>query len=327
MADHMQAPISGPDVPQCWTLLDDRSRRVAEVLTAALPAPVHELDVSVARALTATEPGEAPLTTIDHVETIRIPTRAGDVGGRLYRHAESDQSGALLYFHGGGWVMGTLDGVDELCRAIAKQSGVSVISVDYRLAPEHPYPAALNDTVDAFEWLVQSGRALGIDPSAIAVGGDSAGGNLAAALCLVMRGRSGPAPVAQVLAYPAVDNRFERDSWTTFADAPLLTTDAAKWCYRQYAQGAFRSTADPYLAPVRAESLRELPPALVITAEVDPLRDDADAFASRLAADGVDVTSMRYPGVFHGFFPEVDQFTQSREAIEAVCAFLGRIIS
>ncbi|MBF6210722.1 alpha/beta hydrolase [Nocardia puris] len=308
--------------PSCWNLLDDNARAVAEAIAAALPAPLRELGPELARTLLATQPADTPRTPVDVVEVMLIPTRAGAARARLYRRSRAERAPALLYLHGGGFVLGTLDGVDELCRAIAARTGWAVISLEYRLAPEAPYPAALEDAVDAFAWLRASATSLGIDPAAIAVGGDSAGGNLAAALCLAQRDACGPMPVAQVLAYPAVDNRFARHSWTEFADAPLLTAADAKWCYGLYAGAEF---SDALAAPMRAESLRGLPPALIVTAEVDPIRDDAEAFAARLAAEEVPATAIRYDGVFHGFFPEIGVYPQSEQAIGAVCEFLRRM--
>ncbi|MCP2279602.1 alpha/beta hydrolase [Nocardia amikacinitolerans] len=310
--------------PRCWDLLDDHARAVATAIAAAVPASLRELGPDLARTLLATRPADQPITPIDVVEPMRIPTRAGEIGARLYRRNPSGLAPALLYLHGGGFVLGTLDGVDELCRAIAARSGWAVLSLEYRLAPENPYPAALEDAVDAFAWLHESATGLGIDPGTIAVGGDSAGGNLAAALCLVQRDGGGPMPAAQVLAYPAVDDRFARDSWTEFADAPLLTAADAKWSYEQYVGADRRVPADVLAAPMRAESLRGLPPALVVTAEVDPIRDDAEAYAARLEAEGVPATVIRYDGVFHGFFTEVGVFAQTGRAIDAVCEFLDR---
>ncbi|GGN78600.1 alpha/beta hydrolase [Nocardia rhizosphaerihabitans] len=308
--------------PRCWDLLDDHAKNVASMIATAIPAPVRELGPDLARKLLATAPAEHPITPIAVAEPVRIPARGGEIAARVYRRDPAGRTPALLYLHGGGFVLGTLDGADEVCRAIAARSGWTVISLGYRLAPEHPYPAALEDAVDAFAWLRESASDLGVDPDVIAVGGDSAGGNLAAAVCLVQRDSGGFLPTAQVLVYPAVDDRFARDSWTEFADAPLLSAADAKWFYSQYVGAEWGGQADPLAAPMRAESLQGLPPALVVTAEVDPIRDDAEAFAVRLAADGVPVTAVRYDGVFHGFFPEVGLFAQSGQAIDVVCEFL-----
>jgi acetyl esterase len=214
--------------------------------------------------------------------------------------------------------------VDELCRAIAAGSGWTVVSVDYRLAPEHPYPAALEDCLDAYAWLTRTATEFGIDPEQIAVGGDSAGGNLAAALCLYRRDEGSSLPVTQVHADPAIDATIAPGSWSEFADAPLLSTADARWFWNQYVGPGHR--ADDYLAaPMRAGSLRGLPPALILTAEVDPLRDDAEAYAARLRRDGVPTTLTRYAGVFHGFIAELGTFRQAKRAIEEVCLHLRSV--
>ncbi|WP_306306703.1 alpha/beta hydrolase [Nocardia testacea] len=184
----------------------------------------------------------------------------------------------------------------------------------------------MQDCVDAYAWLRRSAADLGIDPNRMAIGGDSAGGNLAVALCLYRRDKGRDLPVAQVLAYPAVDDTFSKPSWSEFADAPLLGAAEGRWLWEQYV-GAEHAGGDPYAAPMRAESLHGLPPALVITAEVDPIRDDAEASAQRLRHEGVAVSSTRYTGVFHGFFTEVGVFTQTEQAIGEVCRHLRDLAS
>lgn len=304
-------------------LLDDQSLAVAGMLSQMVPKPLRELGPEQARALVDSSPSTEPITTPARVDHLTVMTRAGALGARLYSDASAVDSAApaLLYLHGGGFVLGTLNGADEACRAIAAGSGWTVVSLEYRLAPENPYPAALEDCIDAYAWLIRSARELGIDPDRIAVGGDSAGGNLAAALCLHRREQGSRQPVAQILAYPAVDDTFTRPSWSDFADAPMLGAADARWFWEQYV-GAGHPGGDHLAAPMRAESLRDLPPALVITAEVDPIRDDAEAYAHRLRTDGVPVSSTRYTGVFHGFFTEVAVFAQAKQAIDEVCLYL-----
>ncbi|MFE6925352.1 alpha/beta hydrolase [Nocardia sp. NPDC057663] len=315
------------DTPAWWDLLDDQAAAVARMIDQILQKPLHELGPEQARALVNSAPSAEPITLLDHVGQLTVPTRAGAIAARLYRAdgtPPESAAPALVYLHGGGFVLGTLDGADDLCRAIAAGSGWTVVSLDYRLAPENPYPAALEDCIDAYTWLTRSAPELGIDPDRIAVGGDSAGGNLAAALCLHRREEGSALPVAQVLAYPAVDDTFTRPSWSDFADAPLLGAADARWFWEQYA-GAGHPGGDYLAAPLRAESLRDLPPALVITAEVDPIRDDAEAYAQRLRGDGVAVTSTRYTGIFHGFFTEVAVFAQAKQAIDEVCQYLREL--
>ncbi|MGS2809226.1 MULTISPECIES: alpha/beta hydrolase [Nocardia] len=315
------------DVPAWWNLLDGNAQAAARMIAHALPKPVRELGPEQARALLNTTPAAEPITPVDRVEQLAIPTRAGAIRARLYRANTAASGGdtpALVYLHGGGFILGTLDGADELCRAIAAGSAWTVVSLDYRLAPENPYPAALEDCLDAYAWLTRTASELGIDPGLIAIGGDSAGGNLAAALCLHRRDERSPLPVTQVLAYPAVDRTFSAPSWSEFADAPLLSTVDARWCWDHYVGPGHR--ADDHLAaPMRAESLHGLPPALILTAEVDPIRDDAEAYAGRLQRDGVPVSLTRYAGVFHGFITEVDVFAQAKQAIDEVCQHLRQI--
>ncbi|POX47548.1 esterase [Streptomyces sp. Ru71] len=312
-------------VPQSWKPLDADALLVAQAIAKALPVPVRELGAQVARELLASSPSDRPLTPLDQVDTVTVPTRSGELRARLYRPEGSPATGprpALMYLHGGGFVLGTLDGVDEVCRAIAARSGWAVLSPEYRLAPEHPYPAAVEDSLDTLAWLRGSAPDWGVDPDLIAVGGDSAGGNLAAALCLHLRDHGLPLPVSQVLVYPPVDDRFSTPSWTRFADAPLLTTADAHWLWEQYIGPGRTDGVDQYAAPMKAASLRGLPPALVLTAEVDPLRDDAEAYADRLRHDGVPTTAVRHSGVFHGFFTEVGVFSQTDAAIDDVVRHL-----
>lgn len=310
--------------PSYWGHLDADAQLVARAIAEVLSSPLRELGAESARELLSTAPSENPKTHLDRVDELTVPGRSGHLRARLYhppRSATEDPRPALIYLHGGGFVLGTLDGVDEVCRAIAARSGWAVLSPEYRLAPEHPHPAALEDSFDTLAWLRRSAPELGIDPDVIAVGGDSAGGNLAAALCLQIRDLALPRPASQVLIYPAVDDSFSRPSWTEFADAPLLTAADARWLWEQYV-GAGCADVGHLAAPMRARSLRDLPSALVLTAEVDPLRDDAEAYAERLRHDGVPATAIRYPGVFHGFFTEVGVFAKTEAAIDDVVRHL-----
>lgn len=327
-------PPKGPShdqaSPPSWEHLDADALLVAKAIAEALPASIRELGAEAARELLASAPPDSPLTPLDRVEEVAVPTRAGQLRARRYQPPRAQTMSPrpmLLYLHGGGFVLGTLDGVDEVRRAITARSGWEVLSLEYRLAPEHPYPAALEDSLDTFTWLRESAGDLGIDPDLIAVGGDSAGGNLAAALCLSLRDRGLALPASQVLVYPAVDDRFARPSWTQFADAPLLTAADARWLWEQYVGSARQGDVDQYAAPMKAASLRGLPPALILTAEVDPLRDDAEAYAERLRNDGVPTTSIRHSGVFHGFFTEVGVFGKTDAAIDDVVRHLRGIAS
>ena len=296
-------------------LLDTESAHMADLLAKVLPDPLHTLGLDGVRAFTAPQPPSrtTPVAVVrDH--------EADQTRGRIreYRPRTHTSAPSVLYVHGGGFTVGTLDGVDELCRRIADQADCAVFSVEYRLAPEHPCPAALDDVRAAYAWLIGNAARLGLDPDRVAVAGDSAGAGLAASLCLDLRERGCPQPVLQLLVYPAVDDTFQRPSWTDFADAPLLGTEDARWFWRQYV-GEAGVAPDDLAVPMRAASLADLAPAHVVTAEVDPLRDDAEAYADRLSADGVTVTRQRYPGVFHGFFTEVEVYSTARRAVADAC--------
>ncbi|KAA1427842.1 alpha/beta hydrolase [Nocardioides antri] len=304
--------------PSWSSLLDEEATQAAALLAAVLPRPLHTLGLDGVRAFAApqTPPRTTPMAEVrEH--------RAGSTGVRVreYRPRVGTSSPAVLYLHGGGFTVGSLDGVDELCRRIAAGADCAVFSVEYRLAPEHPYPAALDDVRAAYAWLVDGAISLDVDPDRVAVAGDSAGAGLATSLCLDLRERGHAQPVLQLLVYPAVDDSFARRSWTDFADAPLLGADDARWFWRQYV-GEAAVAPDELAAPMRATSLAGLAPAHVITAEVDPLRDDAEAYADRLAAEGVAVTRKRYAGVFHCFFTEVETYATARRAVSEACARL-----
>ncbi|MET7927572.1 alpha/beta hydrolase [Streptomyces sp. NPDC005349] len=321
--------------PPGWRrLLDPESLQAADFLAEVLPQPLHTLGLEGVRKFTAPQPPPR-LTQVASVteDNATWTDSAGvhhSVPVRIYRphegRAESAGLPCLLYLHGGGFTVGSLDGVDEVCRLFSSRAECVVVSVDYRLAPEHPFPAAIEDTRAAHGWLVENAAALGIDSHRIAVGGDSAGGGLAAALCLDLQSRGLPQPALQVLVYPAVDDTFARPSWTEFANAPLMGTADALWFLRQYV-GDEGVAPSPLLTPLQAPSLAGLASAHVITAEVDPLRDDCEAYARRLEAEGVPVRHRRCPGVFHGFFTEVGAFTKAAEAVTDACASLREVFS
>lgn len=219
---------------------------------------------------------------------------------RLYRPNDRRDLGVLVYYHGGGWVVGDLDSHDDVCRKLANQMGHAVVSVDYRLAPEHPFPAPLTDSVNAVRWVHANASSLGIDPQRIAVGGDSAGGNLAAVVAQLQ-----PVPLRhQMLIYPVTDARRGSQSYRDNANGYRLTAAAMKWFCDHYLSGQQGSESDPRVSPLCADDaiLSTTPPALVITAEYDPLRDEGEDYARRLIDNGVPCTLTRYYGQIHGFF-------------------------
>ena len=255
---------------------------------------------------------------VGSVRDFRIPGPEEDVPVRVYAPEGEGPFPVLVYYHGGGWVVGSLDGVDSLCRALTEAADCMVVSVDYRLAPEHPFPAPVEDAYAAFRWVADTVDAVGGDPDRVAVGGDSAGGNLAAAVSLLARDRGGPTPDYQLLVYPATDPALATDSYAENAEGYFLTRDDMAWFWDHYLASDV-DAANPYAAPLRARDLSGLPPATVVTAGFDVLRDEGVAYAERLAADGVDVDHRHYERMIHGFTTKLvdPEFPQAREVVDA----------
>ncbi len=239
----------------------------------------------------------------------RVIDAAGEsIPVRIYRPSKDGAvRPVLVWFHGGGWVIGSLDGADFGCRLLANESGCVVVSVDYRLAPESKFPAAADDCFAVTKWVAEHAAELGIDASKLAVGGDSAGGNLAAVVSQMARDAGGPAIVFQALVYPVTNYSFETHSYSENAEGFLLTRDSMVWFWNHYLNTPAEGR-DPKASPLQHADLSKLPPAFVITAEFDPLRDEGEAYAKALSECGVDVTHKRYDGQIHGFFanPAID---------------------
>ena len=234
------------------------------------------------------------------VEDRTIPGPAGEIPVRIYRPSAATGLPVLVYFHGGGWVICDLETHDPTCRAISNGADCVVVSVDYRLAPEHKFPAAADDAYAATAWVAAHASELGADASRVAVGGDSAGGNLTAAVALMARDRGGPPLAFQVLIYPVLDLASESASRKENGEGYFLTAAGMTWYEEQY----LRDDADRknvLASPLLADDLAGLPPALVVTAEYDPLRDEGEAYGRRLNEAGVPATVSRYDGMFHGF--------------------------
>ena len=247
-----------------------------------------------------------PVPAVAAVEDRTLPGPAREVPIRVYRPEGSGPFGVLVFYHGGGWMIGDLDTHDRECRLLCNGAGCLVVSVDYRLAPEHPFPAAVEDAFAALQWIGQNAADLGGDPRRIAVGGDSAGGNLSAVVALLARDEGGPALCYQLLVYPAVDARASDDyrSRVVNAEGPFLTTAAMENFTGNYlGSGADEASREDFrMSPLLAQSHRGLPPALVVTAEFDPLRDEGEAYARALEAAQVPVSLSRYDGMPHVFF-------------------------
>ncbi len=243
-----------------------------------------------------------PPRPMARVENLSVAGAEDELGARLYvgLGAARPPQPLLVYFHGGGWVIGDLDTHDGVCRFLAEHSGCRVLSVEYRLAPEHPFPKPVEDVVAAFAWAHEHAAELGADPERIAVGGDSAGGNLSTALCLQNRDAGNPQPAMQLLLYPCTDAVGGQQSRDTFAEGFLLTRGDMEWFENHYIPDGI-DDAEPRASMMRAEDVSGLPPAYVATSGFDPLRDEGEIYAKRMREAGVQVVLQRHPSQIHGF--------------------------
>jgi acetyl esterase/lipase len=260
------------------------------------------------------EANPVPVEEIYRAENRRIPGVVGEIPVRIYTPEGNPPMGVLVYYHGGGWVLGDLESHDRVCRALANKAGCVVVSVDYRLAPEHVFPAAADDCYAATKWVAENAASLGADPARLAVGGDSAGGNLAAAVSMMARDQGGPAIAFQLLFYPVTDAALDTPSYKEFAgDGYVLSRADMEWFWNSYlGPDSDAEKTNPYACPLRAKNLAGLPPALVMTASHDPLRDEGERFAQRLISAGVKVTCTRYEGVTHGFISFADALDKGK---------------
>jgi acetyl esterase len=265
--------------------------------------PTHQLTPQAARDGYRALPGllgPPPEVTGAQDRTIEGP--GGALRIRVYSPKGAGPHPVLVFYHGGGWVIGDLDTHDRECRILCNDTPCVVVAVDYRLAPEHPYPAAVDDAWAALQWVFRHAAELGGDSQRIAVGGDSAGGNLAAIVSLRARDQGGPALRAQLLVYPSVAGELlTYPSHEENANAPFLPLDTMRY-FRGHYLGKIETTTDPEVAPIHAASHAGLPPALILTAEFDPLRDEGRAYAAKLQEAGVEVNLIEYPGMPHMFF-------------------------
>ena len=287
--------------------LDPQAKAVIDLVIKSGRPPYHTLSPKDARQMFRdTRPASTPpAPEIGAVKDLTVEGGAGPIPARLYRPQgvpASTAVPALIFFHGGGWVIGDLETHDVFCRQLTAGAGITVVNVDYRLAPEHKFPAAIDDAWAATRWIAAHATELGIDASRLAVGGDSAGGNLAAVVALLARDAGAPPIAFQVLIYPVCDVSAESPSYTDFADGFMLTRDSMRWFIAHYLDSK-RDAGDWRISPLRAPSLAGVAPALVVTAGFDPLRDEGDAYARKLRDAGVRVDNLCYGGMIHGFAP------------------------
>jgi acetyl esterase len=254
------------------------------------------------------------------VHDLAIPGPAGPINLRKYHASDSELMPILIYLHGGGWTLGDLDSHDELCRRLAYAADCIVVSVDYRLAPENPHPAALDDSIAAIQWVANNAASFGGDPRLLAVGGDSAGGQLSAGACLRIRDEGGPQIAIQLLIYPALRASFDTLSYYENATDKFVTRVDCIWFWKNYLGNTPRT--DPYACPGEAEDLSGLPRALIITAGGDPVRDDGEIYGYRLRAAGVRALTRRYSGMIHGFMALPTELKAGHQAVELAAAEL-----
>ena len=310
--------------------LDPQARAYLDLQAAFGAPPRHTLSAAAARQLDRTSRerfAETP-QPVAHIENRVIAGPAGALPVRIYTPEGKGPFPRLIYFHGGGWVLGSLDGSDALCRDLTNRIGCVVVSVDYRLAPEHPAPAAAEDCYAATVWAAGEAASQGDESVPLAVCGDSAGGNLAAVVTLLARDRGGPPLAFQALIYPITDY-YEpaTPSYLENAQGYGLSRDDMIWYWNAYAPDATQAR-QPYVSPLRAPDLRGLPPALVLTAEYDLLRDEGERYGEALRAAGVPTTIIRHAGMIHGFVNAAQQIGRAQvarhEIAEAVRAAFGR---
>ncbi len=300
-----------PVHPQAQTILDMMSELGLVIDASTDPVQIRQAIETFATA------GRDAAEPVAHVEDRDVPGPAGDIPVRVYRPSDDPALAVLVWFHGGGWTIGSLETHDNTCRSLANAVACIVVSVDYRLAPEHKFPAAADDAFAATQWVAAHAGEIGGDPKRIAVGGDSSGGNLAAVVSLLARDAGGPELAFQLLVYPVTDHELESSSMRENATGYFLELESMRWFYNQYLRDE-HDGADWRFSPVRASDLAGLPPAFVLTAEFDPLRDQGEVYAQKLEAAGVLVELRRYDGVFHGFFGMREILEPAQQAFDDV---------
>jgi len=316
-----------------WVVLDGQrlDLQVQAVLEShrwlGLPAledlPVDEARAAFEQQVALLDAARAPMA---RVEGFQIPGPAGPIPCRLYvPHGAREPGPALVYYHGGGFVVGSLDSHDRFCRVLADRSGVRILAVDYRLAPEHRFPAAADDATAVWRWVVEDPHRIGAAPGRLAVGGDSAGGNLSAVVTIDARAARAPEPTFALLIYPALDLTRQSVSHRTFAEGFLLTGRLMDWFLDRYVPDP-SDRRHPRASPAFVEDLRGLPPSHVVTAGFDPLRDEGRLFADRLRDAGVPVRYDDHPGLVHGFVSMTGGVAAARRAVDEMAAILREAV-
>lgn len=307
--------------------LDPDMKALLDQMAAAKMPSFHQMTPQAAREQMSQRTAAVTPEPVARVEDRTVAGPNGGIPIRIYTPGRAGPFGALVYFHGGGWVVGSIELTDQPCRMITNAAGCVTVSVDYRLAPEHKFPAGPEDCYAVTRWVAENAASLGCDPNRIATGGTSAGATLAAATALMARDRGAPKIAFQLLVYPATQRELDTASHRQFATDGyyILSRADMDWFWGHYLASA-ADAANPYACPARATTLAGLPPAMVITAEFDPLRDEGEAYAMRLREAGVATVLKRYDGVTHGFFGMPSVVAKSRTAIAEASAALRAVI-
>jgi acetyl esterase len=299
--------------------LDEQSAAMLQAMSSLAPVPLEQLSIAEAREFANNFPvlGSQPVMAVEDLHAA-LPGRKLRI--RLYRPSEA-RLPLVVFFHGGGWTLSSVESYDAVCRQLANRSGCAIAALDYRLAPEHKFPAAVDDGTDAISWLIANGEDFNLDVSRIAVAGDSAGGNIATAVALRDSESTTRQVSFQALIYPVTEYEFDRPSMRSDWSGYPLSAETVKWFWSHYLS-ADADTLNPLVAPMTAPDLSRMPATLVITAEDDPVRDQGEAYARRLSDEGVQVTLSPYPGVFHGFFQMLGMLDKASEAVEEAASAL-----
>lgn len=306
--------------PQVQAIRDQLER---DPVPGLYTLPIEEARAADVRGAIETAGAVEPVA---EVRDLLVPGPAGELAARMYRPGEDGQLPVLVYFFGGGWSLGTLDTSDAVCRRLTNSARCVTVAMSYRLAPENKFPAAVEDCYAGTAWVAARATELGVDAARLAVGGDSSGGNLAAAVALLARDRGGPALAHQLLVYPNTDYAAETDSMREVTDELFFNPKSIAWYWGMYLRSP-QDGANPLASPLRAADLSGLPSATVITAEYDPLRDEGELYARRLAESGVAAEIIRYDGMTHGFFTALGTLDLAREAVATAADRLSRALA
>jgi len=306
-------------------LLDPKAQAILDAAKNSGKAPVYTLPIEEARKImynNFVNPNRV-LEEIDSIEDSSIPCIWGDMPIRIYRPNKKENNECFLFFHGGGFSINCIETHEAICRKLAKETNRTVISVEYRLAPEHKYPAGVEDAISAAQWVYDNAKLLNINRDKIAIGGDSGGAHYAIVTCLYFKNRNGIKLEKQILVYPPTDyflpgtpSLRENDQYS------VVNRDFTIWAWMNLIDST-TNLNDQYLCPLRAKDCSGLPPALVITAEGDPLRDEGELYAKKMEKDGTKVKLSRYKGMMHGFFMQLQVFQQANDAVKEIAEFLA----